>query len=422
METQIFIMDDEPAFGELISDVAEMLDVVSAYHHQPEFFESELSKHPNIQLIFLDLNMPGRDGVELIRSLSELQYSGSIVLMSGYDENVLGTAFDLAEAHELKLLPPLKKPFSIQDIKALISEFKSSSQQHELDETQSKRSKNDIQELSAEEIQEALEESRVVLHYQPQVNLADYEVIGIESLARIQDRDGQLIYPNRFIKQMESNGLNQRFLEKIIDRLALDYQTHFKKYPNLTISINVSALDLNELDFPDKLAAKAKLMGIQPNKLIIEITESSAIQHLKTGLDILARLRLKGFKLSIDDFGTGTAVLENIKRMPFTELKIDRLFVDKLNNDKRLEILTGDTIKMSRNLNLNVVAEGIENLHVVHLLQNMGCDIGQGFFFARPMAPEDLFKFLNSEQYNNRVTVDNEGISHYFLIPQTNDE
>ncbi|MDG6773510.1 EAL domain-containing response regulator [Thiomicrorhabdus sp. ZW0627] len=419
MDTQIFIMDDEPAFGELISDVAEMLKIGAAYLHQPELFESELSKYPDTQLIFLDLHMPGRDGVELIRSLAERNYTGAIVLMSGYDEGVLGTAYDLAEAHELKLLPTLKKPFSIQDLKNLINEFKSSF--FHQDESQNKPKIQD-QEMEADEIRQALEESRLILHYQPQINLKNYEVIGFESLARIKDRNGQLIYPNRFIDAMEANGLNELFLQRLLERLEQDYQTYFKNHPNFTISINVSALDLNRLDFPDTLASHARVMGIEPQNLIIEITESSAIQHLKTGLDILARLRLKGFKLSIDDFGTGTAVLENIKRMPFTELKIDRVFIEKLSTDKRLESLTGDTIQMARHLNLIVVAEGIENLNTVHLLQNMGCDIAQGYFFAKPMCPDGLFEFLQNHRCDDNTSVDIKGVTHFFIDPNTKQE
>lgn len=416
MNVQIFIMDDDPDFGELIAEVSEIVGISAAYTSQPSQFETELAKHPNTQIIFLDLNMPGRDGVEIIRSLGSLNFRGSVVLMSGFDESVLSTAYDLAESYELNLLPTLKKPFSIESIKNLITEFVFHSPGN--NKKSSSATARIETPLNASEIEQAFSESRIELYYQPQIRLLDYEVIGLETLARLKKEDGTIIPPALFIPTIEASGLNTLFLNHILEHLMTDYQKYFSAHPQLSISINVSALDLNNLEFPDILAKQAKEARISPGNLVIEITESSAIKHLRTGLDILARLRLKGFKLSIDDFGTGTAVLENIKRMPFTELKIDRVFVDKLIHDRRLESITSDTIKMAHNLNLTVVAEGIEDVKTAQHLKAMECDIGQGFLFAKPMPAAILMDFLKQQ---NSSSSSNSETQRFFINPNIND-
>lgn len=416
MNVKIFIMDDDPDFGELIAEVSEMVGIGAAYTSQPSQFEAELAKYPHTQIIFLDLNMPERDGVEIIRSLGNQNFDGALVLMSGFDESVLSTAYDLAESYELNLLPSLKKPFSIESIKNLISEFVFHSPDN--NKKPSYAVAGSEKPLNASEIEQALRESRIELYYQPQVRLRDYAVIGLETLARLKKQDGTIVPPALFIPTIEASGLNTLFLKQILDQLMIDYQKYFSDYPQLNISINVSALDLNNLEFPDILAQQAKETGISPENFVIEITESSAIKHLRTGLDILARLRLKGFKLSIDDFGTGTAVLENIKRMPFTELKIDRVFVDKLIHDRRLESITNDTIKMAHNLNLTVVAEGIEDVETAQHLKAMECDIGQGFLFAKPMPAAMLMDCLRK---HNRSPSAPQQRQRFFLHPNIND-
>ena len=408
MSPQIFIMDDEPEYGELIKDVAEMASLVAVANHDPVIFEEKMAGLSGIELIFLDLNMPNRDGIEILRALADMDFKGSIILMSGFDRSVLSTAHELAEAHNLSLLSPLKKPFSIQEILNIFSN-------HDFGLKAPVTSNANLNQnqsvMSIESILSALEGGGVCMHYQPQVSFKDYRVIGYESLVRLIDDHGELIYPGRFIEVIEQHGKTQLLLEKVIDKVLSDYQSHLYLLGEFTLSVNVSGLDLVRLDFPDELAKKVRATNFPFNKMVIEVTESRAMQQAKTGLDILARLRLKGFNLSIDDFGTGSAVLSNIKQMPFTELKIDKCFVDKLLIDDKTKSLTQDLINMGHHLNLSIVAEGIEDVQTAMLLREMGCDIAQGFYFARPMPAYNVVQWLKEQNTNTPKSIDSDSDS-----------
>lgn len=407
MNPQIFIMDDEPEYGELIKDVAEMASLLAVANHDPMVFEEKMAGLSNVELIFLDLNMPNRDGIEILRALAEMDFKGCIILMSGFDHSVLSTAHELAEAHNLLLLSPLKKPFSIQEI---LNIFSNHDFGLKAPEPLNAIISHDQSVMSIESILSILEGGRVCMHYQPQVSFKDYRVVGYESLVRLVDENDELIYPGRFIDVIEQHGKTQLLLEKVVEKVLSDYQSHLYLLGEFTLSINVSGLDLVRLDFPDELAKKVRATNFPFNKMVIEVTESRAMQQAKTGLDILARLRLKGFHLSIDDFGTGSAVLSNIKQMPFTELKIDKCFVDKILIDDKTKSLTQDLINMGHHLNLSIVAEGIEDMQTAMLLRKMGCDIAQGFYFARPMAAYSVVQWLKEQNTNIPKSIDGDGV------------
>lgn len=400
MSAQIFIMDDESEYGELIMEVAQMQSLIAVANQDPLKFEEKLAEQPNVDLLFLDLNMPNRDGIEILRSLASMDFKGRIVLMSGFDESVLSTAYELAEVYGLLLLSPLSKPFSIHDVIGIFSKH--------LIGVAPSNSLNDglnpgPEVMSIEAIVLALEEGRVCMHYQPQISLSDYSVVGYESLVRLVDEGGKLCYPGQFIEVIEQHAKTELLLEKVCEQVCIDYQSHLQLLGDFTVSINVSALDLDDLEFPEKFARKIQCSNLRPSNVVIEITESRAIQQITAGLDILARLRLKGFHLSIDDFGTGSAVLSNIKKMPFTELKIDKSFVDKVLSDERTLSLTQSLIDMGHNLKMTLVAEGIEDIETARFLQKMGCDIAQGYYFARPMPADEVSNWLNQRDLDSLV-------------------
>lgn len=405
MATKVLVVDDDVQYGELISEVAGLHTLEAITLQEPLKFEACLADYPELELIFLDLHMPGRDGIEVMRVLADQNFAGYIVLMSGFDESVLTTAHELAEEYQLTLLPPLSKPFSIRRVAEIFAQLN-------LDgKPRAKRNdQNDLSSstLSKEELLSALEEKRVVMHYQPQVELDGFRVVGVESLVRLLDTDGNICYPGRFVHLAELEGLNKHLTGLVIEQVCQDYQAHFQAFSEMTISINISALDLDSLTFPDELNHKVSGVNLDPSRVIIELTESKAVEQLKKGLDILARLRLKHFQLSIDDFGTGSAVLSNVKKMPFTELKIDKSFVDQILTNQRTEALTEDLINMGHHMKLNLVAEGIECGASMQLLKDMGCDVGQGYYFARPMPAAQLVAWLQENEGNLSAQVASE--------------
>ncbi|BBP45445.1 signal transduction protein [Thiosulfatimonas sediminis] len=389
MHKHALIVDDELGICELISEVCELQNIQSSYLTDATLFTQALGEHPETSLIFLDLNMPNKDGIEVLRELTDIQFQGQLVLMSGFDDGVLSSAYELAIELGLCLMPSITKPFTLQEIRTILETLYSP-----LANSTTSILAEDICEHSYERVKKWLDNDQLVVHYQPQIHLQKLTLEGVECLVRLIDDDGILIYPNDFINTVETHGLNQVLLEKVVDRFCADYQQNPKCFADLSISINVSALDLDRLSFPDDLWGKIKTTNIQPQNIIVEITESRAIEQMRVGLDILARLRLKGFQLSIDDFGTGRAVLGNIRKLPYNELKIDRSFVDQLTSNPRTLSLTHDLIQMAHHLGLRIVAEGIEDIQTAEVLRQMHCEIGQGYLYAKPMPLAQLAHWI----------------------------
>ena len=158
----------------------------------------------------------------------------------------------------------------------------------------------------------------------------------------------------------------------------------------LRLSINASPLILDDLAMPEKLSNYAAEIGIDPSCITIEVTETAVMSDLVRYIDILARLRMKGFNLSIDDFGTGYSCLQQLIRVPFTELKIDQAFIRNVNSDEECRTIVKISIMLAHELGMNAVAEGIEDAGVWNTLKELGCDEAQGYWMGRPMSAEDI--------------------------------
>lgn len=395
MDISALIIDDEIEYGELLAEIADLNEVKAIFTDNPNELETLVEEHPNIQLIFLDLSMPQRDGIEVLRALDVCKYKGEVVVMSGFDESVLNTAFELAKSLKLNLIDPIQKPFDIQKISGIFNKIKKSVAAYKEIPTLKKK----CTLLTFEQTLEALQENRVELYFQPQVSATSEKIIGVESLVRFRDREGNIIFPDRFIPVIEKHHLTQLLLEKVIDEVCRKAEQVFAKFADITLSINISALDLNRLSLPEEFTKKFSAANIPPARINIELTESQAVSYNTITLDILTRLRLKGFHLSIDDFGTGSSVLENIKKIPFTELKVDKTFIDQIENQPRSLNLLKDIITMAHNQNMQVVVEGVEDIDTLKVVQEAGTDIIQGYLYAKPMA---VYEFLNWQPKKNK--------------------
>jgi len=163
---------------------------------------------------------------------------------------------------------------------------------------------------------------------------------------------------------------------------------------NPTFSINMSASSLRDLSFPDTLAILLERYRVPPHRIILEITEGGLIDELASTLDVLTRLCMKGVRLSVDDFGTGYAMLQQLRRIPATELKIDRSFVSRLPQSAADRVLVQTTIEMGHALGMRVVAEGVETEDQLAVLRLDGCDVAQGYLFSRPLPEHELLGWM----------------------------
>ena len=199
----------------------------------------------------------------------------------------------------------------------------------------------------------------------------------------------------RGIKVMESDGaLMDRFTLWAVETALAATSGMKTAGRRLPVSVNVSAVNLTSLDFPDRVADLARRYGVEPSSLVLEITETAATSDPTVTMDILTRLRLKGFGLSIDDFGTGYSSLVALHRLPFSEIKIDKLFVDEVPDHKEATSIVKTVCDLARNLNLACVAEGVETAQCIGALKELGVKLFQGFYISPPLPQDELGLWL----------------------------
>ncbi len=251
---------------------------------------------------------------------------------------------------------------------------------------------------------EALEGNELQLYYQPQIKMCDGSVSGFEALARWQHDELGWVGPDQFIPVAESCGLIEKLTYWSFNVALRESAKLCLEGSSTTISINLSAKLLASKEVVDLLARAINIWGADPSRLVLEVTESAMMADPQAALDILLKIHAMGITLSIDDFGTGYSSLDYLKRLPVSELKIDKSFVLNMADDMQDRKIVQTIIDLAHNLDMHVVAEGVENQRVFDMLTGMGCEIGQGFHMARPMPVKPLSVWLNEiKQKNNAI-------------------
>ena len=385
---RLLVIDDDPDISQFIADAADMAGYVCEATNTAAAFKQALELEP--ALIIMDLVMPDTDGIELLRHLGDRGCRATIVLMSGFDKRVLRVAEDLANEHGLHVAARLQKPFRLAELLSLLEQC--ARMHSNVAVPNSRRSVA----IATSDLERAVVDDEFVLHYQPQLDVVTGKVLGLETLVRWQHPDYGLLYPDAFIAIAESQGMIERMTWLIIHRAFSERRLYSDRYPALSLSINISARSLDDLMLPDTVAGLAETYGVPPSKLTLEITESGLINNLSHSLDVLTRLRMKQMRMSIDDFGTGYSMLQQLRRVPATELKIDKSFVKDMHADDGARALVNKTIELGHELDMSVVAEGVETEAQLESLSERGCDVVQGYLFSRPLPLNQLMTWMES--------------------------
>ncbi len=230
----------------------------------------------------------------------------------------------------------------------------------------------------------ALINHRLHMVYQPKVSLGDGSLTRVEALVRWDDPKLGLVPPSRFVPLAERYGLIDQLTHWGLTttlRQWLDWQA---KGIDTCIAFNISALSLEHLDFPDLVERMCRALEVPTDRLVLELTES-ATQPLIKLMDTLTRFRIKGIGLAMDDFGVGYSTLMQLRQLPFTEIKIDRFFVDDAVTSADSRAIVESIIHLAHSLDLCVTAEGVETEAQLDLLRSLGCDVAQGYWIARPL-------------------------------------
>ena len=367
----------------MLSDVIEVTGLtVQSYSHAGHFFE-QVQTFEHDAILVLDLNMPDIDGIEVIRRLSTMSAPPALILMSGHDSGVLHAAEKLGRAQGLEIIAYIGKPINLKKFKKLLtSTVLEASKLAAIESTDSGP--------NFEELQWAINHEQLVLHYQPQFSLSTNSIIGVEALVRWQHPKLGLLYPERFILLAEQQGLIGDLSHWVVENAIKQRQQWHDEGLDILVSVNISSVDITSSTLLEHLTELLENNQLDPMMLMLEVTESALMDELVSSLEILTRLRLKGVGLSIDDFGTGYSSLSQLHRIPFTELKIDRSFVANINNDEEAKAIVKTCIILGHELNLQVVAEGVETQEQAKVLMSFGCDIAQGHFYSKPVIADEI--------------------------------
>ncbi|HET8708292.1 MAG TPA: EAL domain-containing response regulator, partial [Pseudomonadales bacterium] len=388
MALNFLVVDDSPLQRQFAAAVCRELgasDVHEAGNGQEALdVLASLSRSPDV--ILCDLEMPGMDGVVLIQELARRSVSARVVVVSSRETGLLNTVEIMAEAAGMPVLGVLQKPVSQDALSEVLAKLRTPAP--------SRHTESVSIQIDEKALLQAIRNKEFVNFYQPKVNIKTGDVKGVECLVRWQHPELGLVLPGHFIPLAESSGLIENITDLVIDNALEDCHRWRGQGLNLTVAVNLSARSLVDPMLADKLATRVEQQGLSACDIMLEITETAAMEDVSNTLGTLARLRLKGFGLSIDDYGTGQSSLQRIKTMPFTELKIDRSFVHRAHKIKASRVLLEHAVAMGRELKLITVAEGVETQEDLALLDQLGCDIAQGYLISRPLSASAFLDWM----------------------------
>ncbi len=391
---RLLILDDESMTGETIARIADFAGFEARHLISPaDFFEQATAWEPDI--LAVDLIMPEMDGVEVMAELARRGCRARLIITSGVGSRVLDAAARSAREHGLDIVGVIGKPFSAASLRELL--FKAIEKAAEgRDDSPGERTA--AREASVEDLEQALALGQIHLAYQPKVRCRTGTLVGFEALARWQHPQLGFIPPDVFIPLAEAHGLIDR-LTLAVTRKALDWLAEISSpdtarrvgqhiLQDILLSLNISARSLGNGALFDAILQLCRERDIAPQRIVLELTETSAMQDATTSLDTLTRLRLQGFQLSIDDFGTGYSSMVQLVRLPFSELKVDKRFVMTANDSEESRAVIRSVVELGRSLGLSTTAEGVEDQETLNYLDGLKCDLAQGYLISRPLPPD----------------------------------
>lgn len=334
-------------------------------------------------LAVIDLEMPGMDGIELIQQLQQKGIDMPLIVASSRETSLLLSVETMIQALGMNLIGVLQKPLNQSQLRAALQSFRPHGADARADDAP-------VPSMCVPELDAAIAGGIVLPYYQPKIDVQTGILKGVEALARWIHPERGMIPPNHFIPLAEQCGLIHDLTISMMDQAMGQAAIWHSRGLPIKVAVNLSPLSLEQPDFLARILELVDKHALPADHVVLEITESSVVAHKGNSLGMLARLRLKGFGLSIDDYGTGFSSMQQLARIPFTELKIDRSFVHGAHDRKNLRVILQSALDMAQRLELVTVAEGVETMEDWRLLQDFGCSLGQGYLIGKPMPANEL--------------------------------
>lgn len=340
-----------------------------------------------VHIIVCDLDMPEMDGMEFLRHVGATGAQVSVILSSALDRHLIASVETMTTAYGMNLLGAIEKPATPQKLRDLIARHSS---------TPVRRVGAPAARVPGEEVLAGLRAGQLEPFFQPKVDLESGAVVGAEALARWRHPERGLVSPGAFVGALEAAGELDTLTWMMLERSAAAAATWQAEGLRASVSVNLSLASLSDPTLADRITETVRRQGLETRAMILEITESAAMADVGRCLENLARLRVKGFGLSIDDYGTGYSSMQQLARIPFTELKLDQSFVTNCAAHAQHRAIIESSLDMARRLKLKTVAEGVETHADWTLLRELGCAMGQGYFIAEPLSLADFSRWARA--------------------------
>lgn len=389
-QRNILVVDDSSAIVMMVSSMLSDLGQTSidGYLSAKQALE-QLGKTPGCyDIVFTDLNMPDMDGMGFIRELSRIGFSGGVCIISDMDTRVIELAADVARQQHICLLGSICKPISTSSLKLVLDRMRQFEERRFVNYTK----------MSRDDLIGHITHHQVVPYYQPKLNPHNNRVESLEVLARIQKPgETDAILPGRFLPTANEHDLVDLLTMQLAEKTAT-HMAHLSQIfgDGVKVSINLSAQQLADLGLADRLDNLFECRNIDKSRVILEITEDYALKSPEQ-LESLNRLRIKGYGVSLDDFGTGFTNLHQLRSMPFTEVKIDRTLVSQIQTDGFSQVIVQSLTELTEKFDVDLVAEGIETIEELEYFTSRYPKIYlQGFLICKPKPIESLATWYNS--------------------------
>ena len=389
-DLKLLVVDDDDFILSLSTRILERVGCrnVTTVNNGKRAIDKLTASDSHFDVVITDLNMPEMDGVELLRHIAGSNYSGGIILLSGEDQRILETAYELARSHNLNVIGTIHKPLQPALLKELLEASYSSIRKSRPDTPR--------YTVTADELRSGINGRELQLFYQPKVDVRTGNVSGLEALARWEHPERGILGPDTFIPVAEKAGLIDD-LTRAVCRKAVGHAGHWLANGfDMQISINAPVNSFLNINFSEFLIAEARSENIDPSRLTLEVTESQVMSDATGCLEKMMQVRLKKIGLSIDDFGTGNSTMVQLKRIPFTELKIDRTFVCGVKENSSSRAILESSVSLGKKLNMSTVAEGVETRDDWDQVEYLNCDFVQGFYISKPMPEGDVMRFVKN--------------------------